>query len=720
MGLWLNEGIIGQPAKLEVAVNDLANSGYGIIRTMLRNTNFNHRSKPVIEAVAHIVKVAHSKGVCVVLDCEPHAEPIAEDMGELFPHAIGVRIVRAEAPVVNGKFTLHIPMPSTSGTRADFRGLEGAWLVQAGSRRKIDDLVFQHRVVQDPYSNGFTTATHKYTEGRQMTHQACTHIFGKLSDSSQGQLVVYARFFDSGIMDLWSEDFTTYYDQLLECYRDIPLDGVGWDEPAIGGNWQNYLWGDATAAAFERLNGYALKDRWADLDISATNPASLRVRLDYYRTRNEAVFETQKRLFAKAEQLFGKDLIFGTHHTWQGEGGPNDYRAGAVDYFRLNDNMDAGYTDCWWWDPKSVAYAYTLGSSLGRLTPSGEAEINTWDAKPTNVQVEFQARLMTLLDLTWFNIWYGDTTDTCLYPADYTWETTVREMNRHREEQRRIGRAQPVIEVAILHGWETVCGINRVEIAAAHKSFCLNISKLFLDRNVAFDWIDDRLLSSARIEKAERTRLSNALGSYQILVLPYASVLSLNAWNKCREFILAGGKVVFVGTPPEWDAAGGSIRGEFAKLMEMEELSLETYLKGIDAICTLPKGRADILDVCYELEGDPSRILTSIEGEKHGLKNKSGNAVYLTDLDPRERLLNLIEPWISSEVTCYSDNILWRYYREQEREFVVCIAKEGRQMRGLIRWGKKEVEFHSGTSALLEKINDNLSVSSNNQDWTVL
>jgi hypothetical protein len=25
-----------------------------------------------------------------------------------------------------------------------------------------------------------------------------------------------------------------------------------------------------------------------------------------------------------------------------------DYRAGAVAYFRLNNNMDAGYTDCCW------------------------------------------------------------------------------------------------------------------------------------------------------------------------------------------------------------------------------------------------------------------------------------------------------------------------------------------------------------------------------------
>jgi hypothetical protein len=58
-----------------------------------------------------------------------------------------------------------------------------------------------------------------------------------------------------------------------------------------------------------------------------------------------------------------------------------DEPAGAVDYFRLNDAMDAGYTDCCWWDPASVAYSYALASSLGRLTPTGAAVIDrsSWE-----------------------------------------------------------------------------------------------------------------------------------------------------------------------------------------------------------------------------------------------------------------------------------------------------------------------------------------------------
>ncbi len=55
-------------------------------------------------------------------------------------------------------------------------------------------------------------------------------------------------------------------------------------------------------------------------------------------------------------------------------------------------------------------------------------------------------------------------------------------------------------DVAILHGWETVCGVNRADIAAAHKTFCLNTAELLVRRNVAFDWIDAKLLGDSEIE----------------------------------------------------------------------------------------------------------------------------------------------------------------------------------------------------------------------------
>ena len=719
IGVWLNESIVLHPEKIDSMAEDLARSGYGIVRVMLRNTNFNHRSPQVVESVRRLVASAHAGGMRVVLDCEPHAEPAAHDMGSLFPKAIGARVLRAEAPVVDGRFVLHIPAPNgLRGSRADFHGVEAAYLKEGAAIHKLEDFSFERRILVEPYWNGFTRSEHVYTEGRPYDMRLRAYLSGKLNGIEKGGLVVYARFIDLGMVDFWSPDMRRYYDELLECYRGIPLDGVGWDEPAFGGDWNSYLYGDGFASAFERLNGYKLADNWHLLDEPGVTPDAARVRMDYYRTLNDGLFDAQRYLFKKARELFGANLLLGTHHTWQGEAGINDYRAGAVDYFRLSENMDAGYTDCFWWDIKSVCYAYTLASSLGRLSPSGEAEVNTWDTKPTNSRVEYHTRLMTLLDVTWFLIWYGEATDTCLYPADYTWPTTVREMNRHRDGQRIIGTAKPAVEIAILHGWETVCAVNSAGIASAHKTFCLNTAGMLVDRSVPFDWLDTRLLSASTVEGC---RLVNALGSYSILVLPYASILPREAWEKTLEFARAGGKAVFTGAPPEMDTEGLAIREEFAEIMDMPVLPLELYLAGIESVCTLPApNRPDRLDVYYPIEGEQGRVLLSIEQEPHGIRSPKGNVIYLSDLDPRQRLLEIIEPWLSPEVTCYSDSIQWRLYRDGDRSLLVCIARQDAQLRGLIRWAGHEVEFRAGTSAFVENRAGELNIRGEGLDWRIL
>lgn len=713
MGLWLNESMILNPGALEAAAEDLAVAGYGIIRVMLRNTNFTHRSPQVIEAVGRLVAYAHAREMRVALDCEPHPEPVVADLGNLYPDAIGFRVARGECQVVDGRFAMRLVVPDALGTRADMLGIEAAFLCAGGETRKLEEFDFAHRLVVEPYDNGFTRVSHSYREGVPAAHRPVLHLSGVLQGVKQGRLVVYPAFFDPRLIDFWAEGTWRYFDQLLEGYRDIPLDGVSWDEPALGGDWTHYLAGRGFLKAFASLHGYELSPRWHLLDGGMTAEAE-KVRLDYYHTLNEGVCEAQRRLVAKARKLWGDHLLLGTHHTWQGEGGINDYRAGAVDYFRLNRESDAGYTDCWWWDYKSCCYAYTLGSSLGRLTPSGEAEVNTWDAKPSNERVEFHARLMTLMDVTWFNIWYGHATDTCLYPADYTWATTVREMAAHRDAQRIIGKAKPSVEIAILHGWETVCAINRADIAAAHKTFCLNVAELCVNRSIAFDWIDDRLLEDS---KAEHGRLRNALGNYSILVVPYGSVISPGAWEACRKFAASGGRIVFVATPPHRDTSGNCLEEDFAAMMDMELLPLESYLAELDAICSLPLYRPDELDISVNVPGDSCRRLVSPEGEYHGMRSPEGNVIYLSSLDPRMRLVEFLEQWSHPDVVCHSDSILWRLYRDGDRSLVVCVAKEGLSLRGLIRWMGCEVEFFAGKIALLEFHEGDLAVTGESLEY---
>ena len=691
MGIWINEPMFRDPERIDRAVESLADSGYGIVRLFLRNSSFTHRSPEMVATVERAVNKAHARGLRAILDCEPH-NIVANDMGRQYPDAMGCKLVRVEAGVSDGHWLLKAVTPrGAAAGELTYDGIEVAVLHADGSSRKVhlDGAVRQEK---HAYKNGGIHREMNYADGVQISLDKTIELRGELPGISKGRLVAYFRFSSHALPDFWADGLQHYFEDLLECYRHIPLDGVGWDEPAISGDWNSYLYGKAFAAAFEKLNGYQLADKLPLLDEEGMSGEAAKVRLDYYRTLNEGVARAQAHLNAKVHELWGPDLIFGTHHTWQGEGGINDYRAGAVDYFRLNDNMDAGYTDCSQWDQASVAYAYTLASSLGRLTPSGEAEVNTWHYKPTVANVRRNVPLMSLMNINWFNIWFGSDSDCIKQEGHYTWPQTVKSMQAHRKLQLAIGRKKPVADVAIWHGWEGICGWNQPGLANAQKAFCLNTSRLFIARSIAADFVDSRVLAESRIEGGH---LTNRLGAYRVLIVPYALVMPRKAFEVCQAFAKAGGRIVFVGTPVAFDESGEALSADFARLLEMPEMSAEHYMDGFD--CTFPSSRPYRIEACRQLSSALPNKLVSCEGEIHGVQ--AGNTVFLTDLDPQLRLIEQIED--ARPIKAHGSNLLWRLYRDASGDSLVVVSANGEPLNGIICWGQSVIEISGGLAGLL-------------------
>jgi hypothetical protein len=705
MGVWLNEPAFRHPERIDQTIRNLAAAGYAVVRLFLRHSNYGYLSPEVVAAVRRAAELAHSLGMRAVLDCEPHVTA-GQEMGRRYPEAMGTKLLATRVPVIAGRWQARVASPDQAS--ATFDGVEAAFLTSGGATQAVE-LTWQANRETHAYDNGNLHREMEYVEGRPMNVRAMWVLSGKLPQPQDGELMIYWRFACRTLSDFWAEGFRRYYDDLLAAYRDVPLDGIGWDEPAVDGNWETYRYGDGFAAAFERLNGYRLRDRLYLLDAPGAAPEAVKTRLDYYRTLNEGLAQAQANLIAKARQLFGPELILGTHHTWQGEGGINDYRAGAVDYFRLNDNMDAGYTDCCWWDPPSVSYAYMLGSSLGRLTPSGEAEANTWHFKPTVANTRRNVNLMALLDITWFDIWCGSDCDTSFQEGHIAWPEVVDGAQKLSRWQRQIGTRRPVVEVAVWHGWEGVCAWNRSGLANAQKAFCLNSSHLLIQRSIAADYIDSRLLAESRIENG---RLVNRLGAYAVLVMPYALALPRAAFAKCVEFARAGGRVVFVGTPVCCDENGVSLVAEFAALLAMPPLAAEPYMRGLEAVCTLPDYRPQRLEICRPLDESLPNKLVSMEGEVHGVTGPGGHAVFLTDLDPQHRLLEHLEDVLNPAVRAYGDNLLWRLYRgEGEGDLLVVAARDEQPLRGIVFWQDRVIELAGGRVGLISLTDGKLTMA---------
>lgn len=694
-GYWLNEPAIRDHGRIIAAMADLAASGYGIVRVIVRQTNFAHRSPEVIAAVAVATEAAHRHGMRLVLDCEPH-QLVGREIGRAFPEAMGQRLFRATGPVRAGTFRVDFQLPVLEGVVFDHLA---AVALDDGTLHAIPVPAFEQVWETTMGLDGIADERQDYVGGRSFAMRRHLRISGRLPTAVDGTLVVYASLRERELVDFAAPEVRQWYRGLVDDYAHIPLDGLCWDEPAIAGDWQSYRYGQAFARRFVELNGYALGERLHLLDAPGMDAQSVRVRLDYYRTLNETLAEAQADLIAAARARFGHGILLGNHHTWMGEGGINDYRAGAVDYFRLNDAMDAGYTDCCWWDAASVAYSYALGSSLGRLTPSGEAECNTWHWKPTNRSTAYNARLMSLMRITWFNIWYGDDADTCRYPSHYTWPVTVASTRRHQAYQRFLGAAVPVVEVAVLHDWMGVCCANLAHAANLHKAFCLNFAKRAQGMNLAFDFIDSRLLASSTVEGDE---LRNRLGAYRVLIIPGAAVLDRPAWDAVVAFAAAGGQVLFAGPPPTLDADGGDLSGDFSRLLGIDPLHADAYDAWFRSACPrLPTGRPDRFDLAYPVDAEPARLLRSPEGDANGVVAPAGAAMWFSGYEASEAVARQCRRLLPGTVRCLSGIVLWRCYRDGGRILLMVVAQEDEELSGEIEAFGHRLRLNGGESVCL-------------------
>lgn len=696
-GYGVKEPSIQNPELALEGLRELAKQGYDLVRVFLRGSNFEWRSPEYISLIAKMTDEAHRLGMKIALDCEPHTQIAGREIGKEAPDGMASRMVRASTQLVSGRFAMRFP--SRHGAQPNPR-LEAAFVRHGGAVVKLPALAFGVNFEQEFYDTGFAERYVEYSPNRApIEARHYFHLHGRLDSLTEGELIVYVSFDDEKLIDFWSEATRNFYASVVECFKDIPIDGIGWDEPGCEVGWECYRWGNASAEAFARINGYDLREKLWLLDEPQITPEAVTVKLDYYRTLNEGVFQAQRHLCELTKAKCGPNAILGTHHTWVGEGGISDFRAGAVDYFRLNENMDAGYTDGVWWFDGCIDYVYALGASLGRLTPSGAAEVNTWHWKPTIASTEHAARLMALMRINWFNIWFGDMSDTAKYPEHYTYEVCTKAMRTLKGFLAELEPCRPVVDVAIWHGWEGVMAVNSQEWTFGLKNFQLFGSEALARRNIAFDFVDSELLKDARIESG---RLVTRLESYRVLIMPYAIVLPEKVWDVCRAFSEAGGKVIFLGAPPTLTVEGRQIAAEFAACAGIKTLTFDTFQRSVFSRCKLSLDGPHRWDVHVPLDITDGELVPNREHDPSGVRNKAGTFYYMSELVPREELADLLETMLQPAVTCHSDSIEWRLYRQADgTQKLMLIAKKNRRMRGVIRFANKTVEIQDGLQALL-------------------
>ncbi|MBU4212142.1 MAG: hypothetical protein KKD33_06125, partial [Verrucomicrobia bacterium] len=292
---------IGNRRALNEGVRDIARHGFESILLQIRDTAFQMDDPPVIRSVELVTREAHRLGLKLVLGfVTTNCRPWSTSFFKRHPEEGDFYARRAEGEIRAGRLTASTPCAGSINSDDIVR-------VAAAFRSTTRGIVRLRS-----FAATFTAERQTWLDDTTDWHCApenTVRVTGTVRGQADGPVVLYVTFRVSE-PDYESPRVSRYLDRLLEKYRHIPLDGVAWDEPGFHGvssvgGWNRYKVSVPFLRRFQKENGYDLCDRlpWLDEDQGAE---SRRVRHDYFRSLNQALFDAQSRFVAKSRRLFGK------------------------------------------------------------------------------------------------------------------------------------------------------------------------------------------------------------------------------------------------------------------------------------------------------------------------------------------------------------------------------------------------------------------------------
>ena len=501
----------------------------------------------------------------------------------------------------------------------------------------------------------------------------------------RGRAAFYVAFKCYSHIDVAHPVYLRAQRELLTQYADIPLDGVGWDEPGKGlGNPCYFKAGEGFLQLFKKRNGYDLRPCLIHMDHEDATSKAVKVRSDYHATLNEMNFNAQDQHNRFAEKLFGKDkkLIFGTHHTWSGL--PMDLAAGVIDYFKLGKLLTAAWTDgSWDYDLRYPALNFTLADGIRRELGLRDAYYNDWTARlPVVENMRFANRYKKLFHVNWFNIFFSDYSESLinwrLEPARSAAKADVADLDAF-DRMLAAGGFSPHSNVAWLYLWEGVAAAPKWLVRSFY-TFCSNTAQHLVDRGVY-----------ATMMGTDSIRRSKALGgemkvgdfSYRAVIVPYAHAMPKDVYKKLTSLAEAGVRIIFIGPPPEFTTDGVGVGADFARRVGMRQFSFTDYQKALAEMGPLPSitdWEPDWMDFSYPVSLTDGVPTWNSEGEIVHVKARDQHLYYMSSPDPREDLCALLGELVPPPLEAYCDHAYHRMFTAPGRksECVLLVVAHGR------------------------------------------
>jgi hypothetical protein len=603
----------------------------------------------VHDAVKFAAEAAHRNGLKFAMDMD--WSHWAGAYVERNPEMAMWFLVPAEGICTNGHFDIHVPY--VHGRHAvQVAEISAAYSFNAENEPSLlacDQYDLQQNSHGAVYPLPSAEEGCVYTPGRpDFGRHYYLHLTGRVKDPSAKKVRFYVAMETYTYPDVAHPAYLKTQMELLDSYRDIPLDGVAWDEPGKPNSMDGYKVGRGFLTFFKERCGYDLRPRLLDLD-QGTSPAAFQTRRDYFAALTAMNHRAQAEFNRRAVELFGAGIFMGNHHTFSGLA--VDLRAGCSDYFQLGEVLSAAFTDTGWdvTPPEETTYNYALAEGLRKELKKPTSIVNDWSRTPRKAWYDYYTRLKMLFGHEWLMIFvsrWGESHAT--FPWSDRWPDVVR--NAGQLEEFGAFTKRQLTGLSEMAVWHSPQALANLEVSQYHNVRLWmtgnnNLAHEAMKHSRFFDYVSGRAIESASVADG---RIHMGGASYRRLALPCAVAVTEALWKKVRECIEGGVEIVFFGPPPRWIIeTGEDLSVEFSRLCGVERFTYEQY----DAWLVSHKPPLKFTDweplkydFIFPLTAvGPTRELSDSNGDMIGVRNPETGVTYLTTPDPRERFFQHLE-----------------------------------------------------------------------------
>jgi len=704
---------IANPKLLEPSLRVAAKNGIVGVIGFVRHKPETLWTQRAHDAIAESAGIAHRLGLEFYLDMDPSfwAEHFLLDC----PQAAMWAVKPVELNVRSGKFVVETEFPNTGwGNRTSHTIYDG---IAAGYRfdssEKLVPLDCEKLSVEWEHSYrtyGIKSYDREQDYNYYRDFNAGLHILhmeGDFKANFTGRAVIYIKCKVTSYPDMAHPEYLRAQLELLDRYSDIPLDGVGWDEPGKSASSLAYKMGPGFCELFRRIHGYELFGKIGYLDYEESSRHAMRVRRDYFITLREMMVGAQDEFNRRARELFGKDIFRGTHQTWSGL--PADLRGGQFDYFKGGRVLSAAFVDCMPIDKKIVMYNYLLADGIRKEVGLTEAYSNDYQFVRSAERLAFLTRLKMLCHIQWFNIFIGEASESL---PNYTAEQKT--LWKQARLQNNIldafdeflgGEFETDASVGIWHAWEGPAHLNNFYIRLYY-SFLRDISWTLTERNIPADFFSTEALEAARV-KGKNLVINGR--PYRVLVVAYAAALPDKAYKKIIAVANKGIPVVVVGTPIQYATTSGrDVSRDFCSKVGIKHFGMDDMTREVKAQMpetVMHQWEPPAFDFFYPVEPKSgARVRRTADGEIFAVRRKGGNLYYIPGLDPKGYCADVLEALLPRDIEVYCPDGFWRLFRSRKTKDVVLltIADIRRSQNYLVKVGRREITIKGGQFAALK------------------